>query len=486
MSGIGDRQDPHDLTVPGLLSWRRAIHPDRVAIEVAGGASLTFAQWDQDSSVVASALRRKGIERGSVVGLIFSGRDWTSFAVAYCGVQKAGATAVPLHDQLPQARNDQLLAACSAAHVIRGDDMAELTTTRTVDAVNDARPEDVAQILFTSGTSGRPKAVAATHANLTSHRPAHPRRMALAHSERFLHAFPIGTNAAQTMLLNSLTAKPAAVALPQFTPRRFAQHLPDAGTVFLVPAMAIELLDSGVLAGIDLSGVHLVGSTAAALPPAIAMRLSRAFPHAAIVNYYTSTEAAPSHTSMIFDPQRPDAVGRPAPGAVRICDADGNRLPDGHVGEVWLRCANPRRYLGDDAATRSTFRDGWVRMGDVGRLRDGFLYLSDRDSDVVKSGAYKISTLEVEAALYEHPAVTEAAVVGLPHPVLGVQLAAVVVARPGAGEVALPALRAFLAQRLADYQLPGDLIVVDRLPRNDSGKVLKRRLTALFTSRKGR
>jgi len=111
-------------------------------------------------------------------------------------------------------------------------------------------------------------------------------------------------------------------------------------------------------------------------------------------------------------------------------------------------------------------------------LRDGYLYLSDRDGDVVKSGAHKVSTLEIEAALYHHPDIADAAVVGIPHDVLGTALAAAVVAR--SGTVTLPGVRAFLADRLADYQLPSRLLVLDSLPRNEAGKVLKRQLIARF------
>ncbi len=481
MPAIGNLQ-----TVPRLLAWRCGLDPQRTAVEVDGVATLTFAQWESGSDLAARALLDRGLNPGDRVALVFGGRDWTHYAIAYCAVQKAGGVAVPLSDRLPQAQLDQLIDACAARLVIRGAAETEaLLAASSPATLPEPQPGDLAQILFTSGTTGTPKMVGASHANLTIGAPTHPKRLALAHSETFLHAFPIGSNAAQTMLLNSLTARPAALTLPRFTPVRFARLLQtgQVGTVFVVPAMAIELLNSGVLPGRDMSGVHLVGSTAAALAPAIALRLSQAFPHAAIVNYYTSTEAAPAQTSMIFDPARPDAVGRPAPGSIRITDADGAPAPPGTVGDVWLRSPHPRSYLGDETASAATFRDEWVRMGDVGRLADGYLYLSDRDSDVVKSGAHKVSTLEVEAAIYEHPAVAEAAVLGLPHPVLGKQLAAVVVARSPIG---LPDLRAFLAQRLADHQLPAQLLVLETLPRNESGKVSKRELATRFPTDAGR
>ncbi|MEV2237221.1 AMP-binding protein [Micromonospora sp. NPDC049891] len=486
-------------TVPDLLDWRTALHPDRVAVEVHGVASLTFAEWSAGSRSAAVALLNRGLRPGDRVGLLFGARDWTRFAVAYCGVLRAGGVAVPLSDRLAAGQLGYALTHCAATAVVHGDGTpapsvpAGLTVHRSGELLAEAStgpaatagPADLAQILYTSGTTGRPKGVAASHANLTTGAPHHPRRLALAHSERFLHAFAIGTNAGQTMLLNALTARAAALTLAHFTPVRFARLIeaPGTGTLFVVPSMAHELLDSGALEGRDTRGVHLIGSTAAPLPPAVAARLAVAFPTATIVNYYTSTEAAPAQTTMVYDPSRRDSVGRPVGGQLMIADADGAPLPVGTTGEVWLRAPHPRSYYRDDAANRATFRAGWVRMGDIGRVdADGYLYLTDRHQDVIKTGAFKVSTLEVEAALHEHPLVAQAAVVGVPHPVLGSAVAAAVVPRPQADPdgLALPALRGFLADRLADYQLPARLLLLDRLPRNEGGKVLKRQLTDLF------
>lgn len=492
-------------TVPALLAWRTALHPDHTAIEVHGVGTLTFADWRRGAAAVAAALSSRGVGCGDRVALVFGARDWCDFAIAYCGVQTAGAVAVPLSDRLAPTQLRYVLEHCSAVAGIAAAPAALSTSDTPAWTVSDliaddvgqpgppclARSDDLAQVLYTSGTTGRPKGVAATHRNLTAGAPPHPRRMALAHSKQFLHAFAIGTNAGQTMLLNALTAKASALTMPHFTPVRFARLIasPGVGSVFVVPSMAVELLNSGALDGVDASGVHLIGSTAAPLPPTIAAGLAKAFPEAAIVNYYTSTEAAPAQTVMVFDPARPDSVGRAVDGMLRITDAQGTVLRVGEVGEVWLRTSHPRTYFRDDAASKATFRGGWVRMGDLGRVDDaGFLYLVDRQSDVIKSGANKISTLEIEAALHECPAVAEAAVVGIPHPVLGALVAAAVVGRPGAppDDVTLVALRGFLAGRLADHQLPGRVLVLDALPRNEGGKVLKSELIKRFDSRDDR
>lgn len=466
-----------------------------------GVGSLTFLDWQTRSDTLARGLIGRGLQRGDRVGLLFGGSGWIDFAVAYCGVHKAGGVAVPLSDRLPAAELAYTLADSAASCLIHEERLGPDWTggwTATVDqidggpdqigggpdqiggspdqAIEGPRPDDLAQILYTSGTTGRPKGVAATHANLTWGRGG--RRRPFAHSGHLAHAFPIGTNAGQLMLVNALDAHPTVVTLPHFTPARFARLIEDyrAGTVFVVPAMAMELLRESVQDRHDLSGVLLLGSAAAPLPGAVAERLAVAFPNATIVNYYTSTEAAPAQTVMMYDSARPDSVGRAVGGGeIRIASEAGQPLPAGEIGEVWLRsAARPRAYFGDADASGKVFVDGWVRMGDLGHLdADGYLHLADRESDVVKSGAFKVSTLHVEEAVHQHGHVVEAAVVGVPHPVLGKQLAAVIVLR-----APLPPeeLRVFLKERLAAHEMPARFLEVESLPRNLGGKVDKRAL----------
>ncbi|WP_328807683.1 class I adenylate-forming enzyme family protein [Nonomuraea antri] len=468
-------------TLPHLLAARAAIEPSEVAIEAPGGEPLTFSRWLSESNRVANALADQGIGRGDRVGLVFGTGDWPGYAAAFCGVLAAGAVAVPLSDGLPAADLRGKLEHCGAVAVIHADGATAPEVPVPTAALSDldgdtshdpaCAPAELAQILYTSGTTGRPKGVAATHANL-----AHGcggKRRPFAHSRHLAHAFPIGTNAGQVMLINALDARPALVAPPRFTPARFAALIERyrAGTVFLVPAMAVELLAARVHERHDLSSVLLLGSAAAPLPARIAADLSDVFPNATIANYYTSTEAAPAQTVMLYDPDRPTSVGRPASGgAVRIATADGRPLPPGESGEVWMRSpAATRAYYGDPDATRQVFRDGWVRMGDLGRLDDeGYLYLVDRESDVLKSGAHKVSTLRVEEAVYACPGVVEAAAFGMPHPTLGTAVNVAVV-----GPVAHEELRMFLKDRLAPYELPVRLVTLDALPRNLGGKVDK-------------
>ncbi|MEE1822051.1 class I adenylate-forming enzyme family protein [Streptomyces sp. BE20] len=494
-------------TLPELLAHRAAAHPGRTAI-VNGPDRLDFGAWQARSGALAGALRAAGLRSGDRVGLRHGTADWAAYAVAHLAVLRAGGVAVPLSDRLAPAVTAHALADSGARFLVSAaadapapaDGVTALTEADAAGHPADpglppADPAAPAQILYTSGTTGTPKGVTATHANLAYGCTLDERRRPLRHSAAFLHSFPVGTNAGQTMLVNALNAHAACIAAPQFTPLRFlrliAEH--DVGSVFLVPATAIELLGSTALAkaGADapgvLDGVKLVGSTAAALPQAVALALGRAFPHAQIANYYTSTEAAPAQVTLLFDPEHPESPGQPASLAdLRITDADGRPLPPGEAGELWLRSPTaPRGYLGERDTT--VFQGRWVRMGDLGRIdADGFLHLLDREKDVIKSGAHKVSTLQVENALHRHPLVADAAAFGIPHPVLGSVVAAVVVLAPGAGpEHAAPTpaeLRAFLLDRLAAHELPATVLFRDALPRNEGGKVLKRELRRLLTT----
>ncbi|MER7724283.1 AMP-binding protein [Streptomyces sp. NPDC096323] len=478
-----------------LLEHRAALHPDRVALRN-GPRHLDFGTWRLRAAALARGLLARGLRPGDPVGLRYGSTEWTDYAVAYCGVQWAGGIAVPLSDRLAPATAAHILADSRTVGVLHAEGgppprlPAELWQASGEDLETGSGaglplpdPSAPAQYLYTSGTTGLPKGVRAAHANLAHGCTLDERRRPLRHSRTFLHSFPIGTNAGQTMLVNCLDAAATGVAAPQFTPLRFARLIEKhaVGSVFLVPSTAIELLASTALARCDLSTVKLVGSTAAALPQAVALRLSQVFSGAQIVNYYTSTEAAPAQITLLYDPDRPDSPGRPASlGQLRVTGSDGRPAATGEAGEVWLRSPTaPRSYLGSPDADAGVFRGSWVRMGDIGRLdEDGYLHLLDRERDVIKSGAHKVSTIQVENALHAHPDIADAAAFGIPHPVLGSVVAAVVV--PRHDEPDITRLRAFLLDRLAAHELPARVLFRATLPRNEGGKVLKRELHRLL------
>jgi acyl-CoA synthetase (AMP-forming)/AMP-acid ligase II len=426
---------------------------------------------------MAGALRDSGFRHGDTALLRFEARRWLDFAVAFCAVLRAGGVAVPVSIEDTHAELEHI--ASTSGSRITVDSLWQSTPFTA-----EVRPGDAAQIIFTSGTTGRPKGVMATHANLTYGFEPYARRRQFAHSEAFLHAFPIGTNAAQMMLMNAITIHPAAVTLPVFDAGAWFRAVDEhrIGTAFLVPAMAIELVNAvDTVDATTCGSLKLVSSSGSALPPSVARSLTELFPGASVINCYTSTEAMPAQVMMMVDPAEPESAGLIL-GSIDIQIRDGdNVLPTGATGEVWLRCpTTARAYLGEPSGGGSPDgADGWVRMGDVGRLDDaGHLYLVDRESDVLNSGGKRLSATEIESTLDGHPAVREVAVFGLPHPVMGQLLAAALVLDK---DTTVPEVRAFARERLAPHKVPVRWMTTSTLPRNRMGKVVKSELREEFS-----
>jgi acyl-CoA synthetase (AMP-forming)/AMP-acid ligase II len=498
---LSDRNQPvgagaRPVTVPALLEARAAADADRLAIQVIGAGSLTFGEWHTRSGRVAGHLLKRGIKAGSRVGLIFDTAHWTDYAVAYCGAQRIGAVPVPVSPVSTAAEIEYTLTSCSASLVVSGlprldapcapqASFAELDHDGIEVPPISVKPEDLAQIIYTSGTSGKPKGVGASHANLTFGCRLAPKYRLFQHSQYFIHAFPLSTNAAQMMLLNAIIAHPSGIMLEHFDAERFCSIVEEysVGTIYLVPSMAIELIDSKAWEQHDLSSAVVVASSGSALPQSIALSLTDIFPKATVFNSYTSTEAMPAQIMLMVDPDKPESAGFAVGNVgIRIGDDDGSPLPAGQIGTVWLRCpATPRFYFAAPEENTEIFKDGWVRMGDVGYLDDeGRLFLVDRESDIVEVGAMKVSTTEVESVLHDHPHVREAAV---PHPVMGSMIAAAVVLDE---DGSMPGVRSFLRSRLAPHKVPVRWFAVERLPRNQMGKVVKAELREQLESRRSR
>jgi acyl-CoA synthetase (AMP-forming)/AMP-acid ligase II/acyl carrier protein len=247
--------------------------------------------------------------------------------------------------------------------------------------------------------------------------------------------------------------------------------------------MAQVLVTSGAVGRADLSSVRRVILSSAHAPPALFARLAAAFPAATLWNAYALTEAGSARTLTRWDPDRPSSVGLPVGETeLRIAAEDGSPLSVGEVGEVWLRRRDTpsRSYFRDPEATAAVFVDGWARSGDLGHLdAEGRLHLDDRKKDIVISGGRNISSVEVEDAISEHQSVAEAAVFGMPHPVLGEAIAAAVVLTPSAS-ASERELQDAVRARLAEHKVPRRVVFVDHLPRNASGKVVKGDLRRRF------
>jgi len=479
---------PAPRVVPDLLRNSARLVPDRVAV-AAGETALTFAELDARASAIARGLRERGVSRGDKVGLMFGADAWPDYAAAYFGTLAVGATALLLGDRFTAADIAELTRRHRVAGIVTGPGHAPpeagcwVAASDTVQEGQssapypiEAEPGDAAEVIFTSGTTALPKGVVATHANVLRAQvawPAGPRG-----NQPCLHALPIGSVAAQVVLVNCAGGQHTLVALPHFsaTALRDAAERWEASTVCLVPTMGHWLLRTE---GLRLPSVKGVSFSGAALPVGILADLGPVFPNAEFYNFYTSTEAFPAKVATRFDPTRPDSVGRPIGAcAVRVTAPDGTPLPEGETGEVWLRSADapPRRILGGEEA--GTFQDGWTRTGDLGYVDgDGYLYLAGRVSDIVIVGGFNVSTYRVEQVLGRHEAVAEAAVFPVDHRVLGEVVAALVVLR---ADATVRELREHAARHLSRRELPAVVRIVDEIPHNAAGKVVKAGLPALL------
>jgi acyl-CoA synthetase (AMP-forming)/AMP-acid ligase II len=491
----------HDLRPHDALATRAREVPDAVALMVDGGASLTFRRWDERSNAFARGLTARGLPPGGRLGLLFGNARLDEYAIAYAGAHKAGQAAVPLSALLPGAEQAAIAAAARVSAVVCATGQAAPPLEVPVLAFGDVgrgqdgravhgpvRPHDLAEVIFTSGTTGGRRGVAVSFANIASDWVERGPGGA-PEPGYFLHAMPLGTNAGQVTLRGALSWPPTTLVQPEFSQLRFCELVESyaVATVLMVPAMALRLIAAGDYRRFDLSSVRTVIVTAATLPRAGLARLAAVFPGAVLHNAYSSTEAWPARTSMRYDPARPRSLGRPLEASqVRVTGLDGRPQPSGATGQIWLRPGPgiPSRRLLDDAAPSGTSaavpgQEGWIPTGDTGHLdKDGYLYLTGRDSELINTGGFSVAAQDVEAALHDHPAVAEVAVVGVPHRVLGQAVAAAVLTR----SPATPAeLHSYAARRLRPHQVPTRIAIVGELPRNVALKVMKDQVAAMLT-----
>jgi long-chain acyl-CoA synthetase len=340
-----------------------------------------------------------------------------------------------------------------------------------------------ALILYTSGSTGEPKGSVLSHRALRAANESWAGPvLRLTETDTVLAALPLahsfGLNGA---LLAPLLAGAAVAPVERFTPEAaldaIARH---RVTVFPgVATMFRRVLDAPGLAAADLSSLRLAVSGAAPCPWELAEEWRRRT-GVRILRGYGMTELFRPISYLADDPRDlPDAIGRAVPGVeLRIVDDDGSPLDgDRAVGELWIRSpAALDGYLGAPEATRAVMEDGWFKTGDLASIsRDGFVRIAGRKKDLILRGGYSVMPAEVEAALLAHPAVAEAAVVGVPHAELGEEVAAFVTLRPAAGAAA-EELAAWCRDRLAAFKYPRRVHIVADLPKGPTGKVLKARL----------
>ena len=466
---------PRNLVAMLATSVER--YPERTAVVELDGPSLTYAQlWDR-ARRVAGGLRDAGVTAGDRVAVrLGNGADW---ALAFWGAQLAGAVVVPMNTRLAEVEAQFILLDAGARYVVRP---GEPLPDGEPGELPDPEYTDVAALFYTSGTTGRPKGAMTTHENFLTNieNVIRCRGLPRVPDQATLISVPLfHVTGCNSQFLTQLALGGTSVVLPRFDPASFLRAIPEHRITLVtsVPTIYELVLRHPDLATTDVSSVQVLSYGGAPIAPELVHRLMSAFPDARLGNGFGLSETAALATFLPHEYalDHADAVGFATPvNDVRI---DG----DGEVGELLIRGPNVvAGYWNDPVRTAETFVDSWLHTGDIARIDDGRTYegmvrIVDRAKDMINRGGENVYSVEVENVLAAHPDVLEVAVVGVPDPVMGEKVGAVVLPRPGVtAEELIPSLFAFAREQLADYKVPQFVRVLDRaLPRNAGGKVLK-------------
>jgi long-chain acyl-CoA synthetase len=472
-------------------------HGGRTAL-VFKGRRWTFAELDAAASRLASGLRGLGLKAGDRIGLHLPNSP--AFVATYYAANKIGViplalnvtyatdeiayivgdaeaatviTAEPVAAQLPPPERMP-----SVRHVIR--DVLALDGDPALRAMDLSR-DDTCAILYTSATTGRPKGVMLTHANVVSNVEATNHHLRMTPDDVGLCALPLFHCFGQNFIMNALLNCGATLVLQErFVLEEFLAAVADHKVTLLyaVPTMYILMLASGGLQGRDLSSLRLCFSAAASLPAEAERQWKERTGHD-IHQGYGLTECSPFASYNHDRAFRPGSIGTPIRDVeMKVADpATGKELPDGELGELLIKGPNVMKgYFRNPGATAEALRDGWLHSGDIGyRDSDGYFFIVDRVKDMINVAGFKVFPREVEEVLFQHPAVKEVAVIGTPDPVRGEAVKAFVVLKEGAAADA-DALRALCRGKIASYKVPEAVEFIPALPKNPTGKILKKEL----------
>ncbi|MHB8918330.1 MAG: long-chain-fatty-acid--CoA ligase [Desulfocucumaceae bacterium] len=505
------------MDLGGVLALNSRRHPEKDAL-VYEGKRYSYRQFNAEANRMAHVLLGMGVKKGDKVALMMQNSD--RYCIAFFGIMKAGGVAVPMNFRLasPEA---QYVADHSestvmifdpeyrplvqeirgslplvryyiqAAEQVAGDGILEW------DSVVAGKPEtdpdvkveewDDCEILYTSGTTGRPKGALFDH-----HRIIHVGFnscvfMGINSNSRLLHVAPLFHSAQLNLFLVSGTYVGATmVVLKTFIPQKVLQILQDEKISFFfgVPTMYNFILQMPNLDSYDLSSVRKWGYGAAPMAPELVRQAMQKLRNENFFNLCGLTEAGPG--GILLEPE--DQLRKAGAGGkaivnteARVVDNDGKDVMVGQVGEFVLRGETIMKcYYRNPEATAETIKDGWLHTGDLATIdEEGYITLVDRKKDMIITGGENVYSTEVEQVLYEYPGVLEAAVIGTPNPVWGETVTAIVCPKPGV-TISPEEIRAFCMTKLADYKVPRLFRFSELLPRNASGKVLKIKLRDQF------
>jgi long-chain acyl-CoA synthetase len=478
-------------------------HADRAALRL-GDDTISYRRLDQDSARAAGLLRGRGLRPGDRVGIMLP--NTPEFAVVYYGVLRAGGVVVPMNPLLKAREVGYYLGDSGAglmfawhtfAHeaqtgakqaeaeaiVIDPDGFGDvLAAAPPAAGVVERTDDDTAVILYTSGTTGQPKGAELTHGNLgTNTDIVRTDLLNLTTGDVVFGGLPLFHSFGQTCTLNAVVGSGACLTmLPRFDAGQALRILADHRvTVFAgVPTMYSALLHAPDRDAYDVSRLRLCISGGAAMPVDVLHNFEAAF-GCAVLEGYGLSETSPVASFNHPDRERkPGSIGTPIRGVeMKVVDMDGKEVPQDEPGEIVIRGHNVMKgYWRRPDATEAAIRDGWFHTGDIGRIdADGYFAIVDRMKDLIIRGGYNVYPREIEEVMHEHPAVAEVAVVGMRHPELGEEVGAAVALKPGA--TATPEeLRDHVKSQVAAYKYPRKVWIVDALPKNATGKIVKREI----------
>jgi len=480
-------------------------HPDRVAMKL-DEIELTYHQLDEASARVAGLLRSKEVGPGDRVGIMLPNVPY--FAACYYGVLRLGGVVVPMnvllkrrevgfylsdpgakllfawHDFGEAAKQGAEEAGADLVLVTPGEFEALLAEAEPLHEVAERDGDDTAVILYTSGTTGTPKGAELTHDNLRRNIECFAGFTDIDETSVVLGALPLFHSFGQTCGLNSAVWAGACLTLiPRFEPGKALEIIDrDRVNVFEgVPTMYAAILHHPGHESFDTSCLQLCASGGSAMPVEVMRAFEDAF-DCKVLEGYGLSETSPVASFNHPDRERkPGSIGTPIEGVeMKVVDDGGNEVAQGEPGEIVIRGHNVMKgyWNRPEATAESISDDGWFSTGDVATVdADGYFFIVDRKKDLIIRGGYNVYPREIEEVVYEHPAVREVAVVGVPHDELGEEVGAAIALKEGA-EASADELRAHVKDQVAAYKYPRVIWFVDELPKGPTGKILKREIEA--------